>query len=770
MEQGPRRQDNRNMAAGAALLRFAIALTVLLLATVTVGCRKRPAGPGVGLESCLTDLTNVAAFAETPKGRAGLVSSYDRTGGNNDWAKLPPPGPDGLIEIASLKGPGCVKRIWMTNVFSDRWLFFFDGESSPRIQGSFRDIFGGVFPFREPLSDQVSGGYYCYVPLPYEKSLRICITNPKKPTPYFHIQYETYPAGTPVETFPEELSAEQGAHLGRVREAWRNNRSALAETVSSCGTPERVRLEPGGEAAWLDAHGPATLGAFTLRIVPPGGSGVAARFRLLRELVLRLTWDGAASPAVDVPLGDFFCNAFFTRRFAAGPLGCLDGAYVCRFPMPFAKSARGALVNQGAMPVDVEVAIRVDPGDAGNARFFHAAWNGSVSRGVPHTVLATEAPGHLVGCYLSAIGMDGTWTILEGDEAFYIDGEPTASLHGTGLEDYFNGAWYYSGLFDLPLHGLLEKGSIRTDQYRFHLPDRIGFDRSLRFTFEFGDQNRARGYMSSMAYWYSESPTHRHSPLPPAASRIPPRDPFEAANLMGRLFELERAGCHSEAAERCEEFSEKYAKSEFGGVLKLRAASYRERAVGFEGVKETLAALAQNESDAVAAGQARDLLWLHESRTNALLGVHSQAKYRVFLDGESVGQGESPKRLDVKRVGAKAGSHVIAAEAVATGPGSFISICLKMQGTNLCSGSSWECRRDKPADWPAVTGDSGWKPLGKGCALLPTMYNMFFQPNAYVDMQSRRQAVSLWAGYSRQPIYAKLYLRKRFVMPSGDGL
>src|SRR4051794_12470136 len=29
---------------------------------------------------------------------------------------------------------------------------------------------------------------------------------------------------------------------------------------------------------------------------------------VLRDLVLRMYWDGSASPAVEVPLGDFFCN------------------------------------------------------------------------------------------------------------------------------------------------------------------------------------------------------------------------------------------------------------------------------------------------------------------------------------------------------------------------------------------------------------------------------------------------------------------------------
>ena len=87
----------------------------------------------------------------------------------------------------------------------------------------------------------------------------------------------------------------------------------------------------------------------------------------------------------------------------------------------------------------------------------------------------------MVGCYLSAISNNDSWYILEGDERIYIDGAKTPIVHGTGLEDYFNGAWYYSGLSDLPLCGLLEKAAMRTDQYRFHLPERIGLKRNRFF-------------------------------------------------------------------------------------------------------------------------------------------------------------------------------------------------------------------------------------------------------------------------------------------------
>jgi Protein of unknown function (DUF2961) len=63
---------------------------------------------------------------------------------------------------------------------------------------------------------------------------------------------------------------------------------------------------------------------------------------VLRDLVLRAFWDGADTPAVGVPLGDFFCNGFATRALVnsipivVAPTGGMNSY----FPMPFRTGAR----------------------------------------------------------------------------------------------------------------------------------------------------------------------------------------------------------------------------------------------------------------------------------------------------------------------------------------------------------------------------------------------------------------------------------------------
>ena len=163
--------------------RCRVRLFVCMLLAFCGACSRGPERPKrVDFASCLKQMASTATFSERPLGRAGMVSTYDRTGGNLDgglWQLTGGPGPDGLATIAQLKGPGCVWRIWMTSIPAERWLFFFDGEKKPRLSLTTDELFGGKMPFIRPLSDLVSSGRCSYVPIPYGKSLRIAIDMPK---------------------------------------------------------------------------------------------------------------------------------------------------------------------------------------------------------------------------------------------------------------------------------------------------------------------------------------------------------------------------------------------------------------------------------------------------------------------------------------------------------------------------------------------------------------------------------------------------------------
>ena len=76
---------------------------------------------------------------------------------------------------------------------------------------------------------------------------------------------------------------------------------------------------------------------------------------ILKTLILRIYWDGATRPAVEVPIGDFFglglCEVTnFTSRF----FGMSSGGFYCRFPMPFKRGFRIEIENRDR-DIDTEI-------------------------------------------------------------------------------------------------------------------------------------------------------------------------------------------------------------------------------------------------------------------------------------------------------------------------------------------------------------------------------------------------------------------------------
>jgi hypothetical protein len=451
------------------------------------------------------------------------VSSYDRSGGNGDaghflngdTGRLP----NNRALLADLKGPGCIYRIWSANA-AGFIRFYFDGEPEPRIACRMQDLFQDRYPpFRSPIAGQSSGGWYTYLPIPFAKSCRIEVDDPGPM--YYQVQYHQLPEGTPVRTFTRELTSEDQAALKTVLDQW-NRRGEPPSPIDgdvSTRTGQR-RLEPGEKAILLDRDDPGTVRLLRIRVQP------ADRFSL-RALALRAYWDEATVPAVEAPLGDFFGYGFGDRRFRSLPLAMRDDGYVCYFPMPFSRSARIEVVNEGKKAVDLDWEVRVsnDRPNMSEEAYFHAKWSRVTTEAGKHVpLLDTTGRGHFVGVNLNMQGDHGLW-FLEGDEKIYVDGESFPSIHGTGLEDYFTGGWYFDrGPFDQSYHGALAKDDARSriNAYRYQVTDCVPFRRSLKVDIEHGGTNDYPGAdYCYTTYWYQDGPQDRWSPLVPPLQRRP---------------------------------------------------------------------------------------------------------------------------------------------------------------------------------------------------------------------------------------------------------
>jgi hypothetical protein len=210
----------------------------------------------------------------------------------------------------------------------------------------------------------------------------------------------------------------------------------------------------GGNEDWRDLPPGQTLVLADIR-----GPGRIVHFRdnitsrephHLQLHVLRMYWDGEKEPSVEAPVGDFFAEGFgFTEKLNSA-LMCIDqrpgrltdpaafgAARNCYIPMPFARSARITLTNEGQQPSRhwFEVNYRSYRRPPPKQAYFHAQYRQGTPPPVgPYLLLEAKGRGQLIGCVLSVKNNDGGWW-GEGDEIVYIDGQEV--MHGTGSEDYF---------------------------------------------------------------------------------------------------------------------------------------------------------------------------------------------------------------------------------------------------------------------------------------------------------------------------------------------
>jgi hypothetical protein len=260
---------------------------------------------------------------------------------------------------------------------------------------------------------------------------------------------------------------------------------------------------------------------------------------------LRVYWDGEEHPSVEAPIGDFFgIGHGVDQPFVSLPIQVSsDGrARNCYWPMPFRKSARITVTNESDRRC--------------HAFYYYVDWqhHASLPRDTAylHAMYRQEHPcvmgrnylladivgrGHYVGTVQSIYHVSPGW-YGEGDDFFFIDGAAEPQLRGTGTEDYFCDAWGFrqqdGPFYGTPLWEGYNTGD-RSTAYRWHIPDPVVFQKSLRAEIEHkGSQTFPDGkgdgfierddLMSSVAFWYQTEPHKPWPALPPGADRLPFRE------------------------------------------------------------------------------------------------------------------------------------------------------------------------------------------------------------------------------------------------------
>lgn len=133
------------------------------------------------------------------------ISSYDRTGGNNDRLSIEP---GKTAVLAEIKGPAAIHHIWVTisaEPFYGRKIIlrmYWDGEESPSVEVPIGDFFGVGHGLNRnfsslPITCSSNGrARNCYWYMPFQKSARITATNEGTRTVgafYYYIDYRELP-------------------------------------------------------------------------------------------------------------------------------------------------------------------------------------------------------------------------------------------------------------------------------------------------------------------------------------------------------------------------------------------------------------------------------------------------------------------------------------------------------------------------------------------------------------------------------------------------
>jgi len=468
------------------------------------------------------------AFKQTVE--IGSVSSYDRTGGNDDgfsgkYSYLRREG-DALV-IADLKGPGVITRIWTPTPTDDLIEFYFDGAVKPALTMKFSDLFSGKhFPFLSPVAGSGAGGFYSYAPIPYRESCKVVVRAER--LMFYQINFARYAPAASVVSYPEIPRDDYARHLARAQKLF----SLAGQDVSgyAAGATSETRTLSVRKTVTPDT--PATLFELTkpgrivgLRLTPANAFAGKAR-----DIVLRAYWDGDKDPAINAPVTDLFGYSFgepAMHSLLAGTSGDINYLYL---PMPYDRSARIELVSERTgSPIEVtaDIVIADRPRQANEGKLY-AVWRreNPTTTGEPFTFLNTGGRGHVVGFILQAQGLiSGNTEFFEGDDQTTIDGK--LAIHGTGSEDLFNGGWYdvpdrWEKRVSFPLSGSLDyrKPLARTGGFRFLLADIYAFSKSINFTIEHGPSgNQYPTDYTGVTFLYSDRHPAPHTSLPPASER-----------------------------------------------------------------------------------------------------------------------------------------------------------------------------------------------------------------------------------------------------------
>lgn len=276
---------------------------------------------------------------------------------------------------------------------------------------------------------------------------------------------------------------------------WANPENYKAETGAGGqanfgrkGSPCRGELKSGETWTLLDFAGSGTIRHLWVTLSERSPQA-------LRGIVIRFFWDGASTPAIEAPLGDFFaCPLGIMPAFSSVWFDTAESRnFNCRLPMPFRRGCRIEVQNQSPLDIRMfwyDIVLTCDEQHSAQTGYLHAHYrreNPTQIRRDFEILPSVEGRGRYLGCNIAVRTNKKTYGASwwgEGEVKVFLDGDDEfPTLCGTGTEDYIRTSWG-QGQFALPSYGCpladQERGEFAF--YKWHDYDPVDFIKRIRIT------------------------------------------------------------------------------------------------------------------------------------------------------------------------------------------------------------------------------------------------------------------------------------------------
>lgn len=393
----------------------------------------------------------------------------------------------GFDELFAAYGSGVFSHMWYApngDPFQDSTFeLVFKIDEKIVCRGTAKELFnGGCDLMSNALAYRTSGAWRIDLQIPYHTMFRISqrIKNTvPNPDTFWAVMFRQLPSSV-LPSWKSAAEEPMATTIGTVHQRATSKNPVLPSTTLDT-TQAALVLAPQTTTTIAELDGPGTI--YRLYI------DLDKRDTLtLDSLRVRITWNNDIQPAVDVPFGDLFnagagCNDDSTY-FTSAPR---SGYFRLAFPMPFRDHARITITSTSdeAVKATVKVVWKQGPIDP-TAGHFHAQFTESkrTSQFKQHVAATIRGQGRFIGTHFATRQLLRSPSWLEGDVFMYADNNTNAKLQYWGIEDYYNGGWFFpQGAFALPFAGCPIRFSTL---YRYNVLDAVPFNTSFRATFGHG--------------------------------------------------------------------------------------------------------------------------------------------------------------------------------------------------------------------------------------------------------------------------------------------